>query len=704
MAEWSDGVSETRIWQCPPAAVSEDKKIGWLNETTEEGEAWLKTQRGYKQGGYRRALDVISGAETLNVTASYRSHVNPNRLKRNIREVVGTLAKLRPMWGYHSDNASFKPQAEMMNKVTQAWYLRAFADRSIKEALQYAAATGRGWVVPMYRREMYGTGRGDLKLFTYGAPSILPFQLPSSNDFQAAYAVTILDMMPVAMAHGMFPAFQSRLRPSSSRYWYANDGIRRASEGNILQRIFGKSQRSSASSELSDLLVPVRRTYVIDLTINTTKQEIPMGEPGSSWAYTVPYIGQDILVGHDPKSGSPLYRKANENDARLYPQRRLLISTDQVCMYDGPGFDWHGMFPGVSFCLDDYPWEPNGFSLVHDGFEINEAIKQIARGNMDKAAVQLDMPLAYDSNATSSREAKAFDPMMPRGRVGFDGSALDGEPFRPVVPPEVIKITPESMAMIQYLEGALDSQMAVHDAMALAKMRSLTSLDDVDKILEAMGPIIEDMSRSMEPPMRDLGVMVKYNILQYYTTPRIMQVVGPDGITPVVFDYDPTSIVPSHLPGDDVDKPSPTEKIKRARIFADNLEFFILPNSIHEMSQMANKLGFIQLKKAGVKMDSQTIAEAWNVPNWGKLDGSTVLERFQSEQEMDLQYAARLHQEAEGLGLIPPTPPPATAPGGPPGAPGPGGTAPEGRPPSGQAAPALRSKDGGARSTITESR
>jgi hypothetical protein len=109
------------------------------------------------------------------------------------------------------------------------------------------------------------------------------------------------------------------------------------------------------------------------------------------------------------------------------------------------------------------------------------------------------------------------------------------------------------------------------------------------------------------------------------------------------------------------------------------------------------KLGLVQLRKAGVKIDSQTIAESWELPNYGQLDGNTIIERYQAEQEMDLEFAARMQQIASAEGLVPPgTPPGAAAP--------PGKPNPEGRPPSGQAAPRLVSKDNGARSTITESR
>jgi hypothetical protein len=232
-------------------------------------------------------------------------------------------------------------------------------------------------------------------------------------------------------------------------------------------------------------------------------------------------------------------------------------------------------------------------------------------------------------------------------------------------------------------------------------MRSVGSMDELEKIMEANGPIVESMSRSMEPPMRDLGVMVKYDIMQYYSTPRVMQYVGADAIHPEVFDFNPDSLVPSHSHTEKADTgPSAFTQRQRARILADNLRFFILPNSLHEMTQMVMKLGLVQLRKAQVKIDSQTIAEAWSVPNYGTIEGNTVLERWANEQQLDLETAARLMAiksalaAAYGMGD--------GAAGG--GAPPPGGKPQEGRPPSGQAAPRLVQKEGGARSTIAESK
>jgi hypothetical protein len=673
-------------WQVPPQAAGESYVLGWCDEATQQGQAWFKSQRSSAE--IHKSLDVIAGRDTgLTTTAAYRSRMNPNPLKKNVRQVVGSLSKLRPLWGYHTDNEAYKPMAEMMNKVTRAWYLESFADRKIKQALQYAAATGLGWVMPTYRRDMCGQGQGELTLFAFGAPCVLPVQMPSNGDWQSTYVVTVLDEMPVFMAHGMYPEKQHLLRPKSSRYWYADDNVRKsalANFGNIIQRIFGRGTRNSGDPALADLLVPIRRQYIIDLSVNRTGSVIPMGELGSTWYYEVPFVGQDLGNG----------KKADANDSRLYPYRRLIISSDRCVLYDGPAFDWHGKFPGVPFSVDDWPWEPLGFSLVHDGYELNEGIKEVVRGNMDKIRAQLRPSMAYDSNAVAKREADSFDPFQPDARLGFDGQATEAPPFQPVLGPEMTKVTPESITMIEYLQTALNAQLGINEVMALAKLRAVGSMDELEKIMESVGPIIEDISRTMEPSMRDLGVMVKYGICQYYDTARLMQWVGPDGVTREVFDFDPSSIIPSHLPGENPsDGDSKYSKIRRARTFADNLKFFILPNSLHELTQMTMKLGLIQLRKAGVMIDSQTIAEAWNVPNYGTIDGSTVIERWKNEQILQLQFAQAMQEIAGSAGAA-----------APPGAAAPGKPNPEGRPPSGNASPALKQKDGGARSTITESK
>ena len=111
-----------------------------------------------------------------------------------------------------------------------------------------------------------------------------------------------------------------------------------------------------------------------------------------------------------------------------------------------------------------------------------------------------------------------------------------------VVPPEVYNTDATTLQYYELLKNAMDEQHGIHDALALAKSRGAG--DDLEKLLQSAGPIIEDMSRSMEPPMRELADQVKFLILQHVPPARIMQVVGEDGMTLEAFDYKPDTMVP----------------------------------------------------------------------------------------------------------------------------------------------------------------
>jgi hypothetical protein len=687
-------MSEERLkeWQVPAQAAKLDKKLGWLNESTEEGQLWLKSQRGFDD--YRKAMDILGGKISGDKLLDYRSIVSTNRLKRNVREIVGALANIRPIWGFHTDNDAFSSHANMMNKVSRAIYLEQYFDRSLKEVLQYAAATCTGFARPVYRRGMGGRGRGNIQLMTYGSPCVVPNQMPTSNDWQEAYVVHLLDEMPIYMAHSLFPDFQEQLHPTASKYWYSPD-VRTAAKGNMWKRLFSGNFMRKGDNELSDLYIPIRYSTIIDLTINRTGKMIPMGELDTPWYYEVPSFGEDINIGSD-REGRPIYKKATLDDARLYPFRRLMISSENVIMYDGPAFNWHGELDLIPFCVDDWPWEAIGFSLIHDGYDIQMAINEIDRGMMDKVKAQLDLPLAYDINAVNYQQAKSFDPMQPRARIGFDGGMVD-QPFKPVVPPEVYKIGPEVLEVRGMFKEDMDYQLALRDIVELAKARAIgKSSDQLEALMVASGPIIRDISRSMERSLSRIGSQMKYLILEYETTHRLMQYVGEDGMSQEVYDYDPTTIVPSHLPGESTvdanQQPigSPTTRVNRARWFADNLRFYLLPHSVHEITQVVHQLMLLQLKQRGAPIDWRTIMEACNVPNVGtKPDGNTVQERFWNEKEEEILHMIRMQKLAESMGVDP-----SALSGGQ----GKGG----GRPPTAQAAP-QQYKKGDGRTGIKES-
>lgn len=679
----SYGGADHKEWQVPESDRSESYRLGWLDSAVEQGESWNTSQRGFSD--WRKALDIISGTGGGENVLKYRSRLSGNRLKTNVRTAIAGLANIRPIWGYHASK-TYSPLAEMMNKTARALYLMGMWDQSIKEALAYAAATCTGWVRPVYQRDLQG--KGNINLLTYGMPCVLPVQMPSNGDYQRAYAVSLLDEVPIYEAHWKFPTFQDRLKPTNSRYWYSSD-IRGAAKGNALKAAWNWFSRKK-ESKLADLYIPIRWTTINDCRINETGQTIGMGQLGSSWYYEVPSYRQELPGG----------KIADENDARLYPYRRLIISSESCIMYDGPAFSWHGQLDLIPFCVDKWPWEPMGFSMVHDGWELQKALDQIDRGTMDKINAQQDLPLGYDMNAVSKREADEFDPMEPRARIAFDGSQVD-KPFAPPVEAEVYRVTPETLQFREVLQGELDYTLQTRDIVEMNKAQALgKSMDQLEALIAANGPIVKDVSRSMENSLSMVGTQVGYQILQNMPTARIMQYVDPETMAAEVFDYDPATIVPSHMPGeivhaeDQTALPSKYTQMQRARWFASQLPFYLMPHSVHEATQMSYRLLLLQMRQRGAPISWATIMKSCEVQNVGEVSGVTEQDQYASEKETEITQLARIQLVVQGLGMDAPS-----SPGGPPGVTMPeggGGATPQGgRPPSFNAPPQLEVKGDG---------
>jgi hypothetical protein len=378
----------------------------------------------------------------------------------------------------------------------------------------------------------------------------------------------------------------------------------------------------------------------------------------------------------------------------MYPYRRLIISSENCIVYDGPAFNWHGELDLIPFNLDKWPWEPMGFNMVHDSYKIQKAIDTIDRGTMDKIVADLDRPLAYNMNAVSRREANQVDLMQPRQRIAFDGDAVD-KPFVGIAPDDVYKVSAESLNFRKELQADLDYTLQTRDIVELGKARALgKGMDQLEALINANGPRVKDMSRGMERSVTMLANQVKYLVLQYMDTARLIPFITEAGLNQV-FDYDPSSIVPSHLPGEDTEDAtkqplaSPTARVQRARWFAQNLQFTMTPHSIHELHQMTYRLMLLQMKQRGAPIPWCDIMEANDIPDVKHEPGSTTQERFYAEQEDQLEESLKIAAIAKGLGLDP------AALGG-------GGKKPEGRPATAQQSPQMKHKSDG-RPVVSES-
>ena len=503
--------------------------------------------------------------------------------------------------------------------------------------------------------------------------------IPQDNNIQGSYAVTIVRMMPVPEAHARFPLFQDRLTPVSRRRMKSPMVSARMA---LIDSLRGKS----GSPAWSEQMCEIRYTLIGDLSINETGMPIPMGDAGASWSYVVPSMGAEI-PGGEVTGGERKMRPAEIDDCRLYPNKRLIITGSGVNepMVDGPAWDWHGMYP-PRFFADDWAWESMGFSLIRDVLDL-ERTRQFTERAIDmKIKAQMDPAMLYDQDKIPPATAENLDPWEMRKRLGVDGDV--DKALQTVIPMEMLKVGDDPFKWLEYVEHGQDEALGVDQMDALAKTKANIGSEDASDLLKMAGPIVRDISAAMESPTADVLEMVKYQILQFLSTNRVMSYVGPDGITPETFDFDPNSIVPSHMPGEDTEKASQFSRMERAKNFARNLRLQIVPGGLHGLPQTQQKLLLLQGQRAGSPIPNRIIFEKV----YGLSNYEGLRDEWRADKEWELEMAAKM--KIEGASLIP---------GGMAGAPPPGSKG--GRPPSGKKPPTAKTKGSaeGPRSAITES-
>jgi len=702
--------SYATTYEFPQAQSTEKEKLACIQQYVTEGENYIQGQRAYAD--IDKAIDILNGCDEDDRRYDQLSKVRVNRLKRQIREVVATLSNLRPLWGFKSDNPQFEHQTEILNKLVLSWWHNTFADRKIREALQYAAVQGTGYLSPVWQKDFWFAGRGDVALHAYGPKDVLPIQMGRDHDLQRAYAVIIRTETPINLARKMYPLAGDRISADRGAPLEMKKGQKRVQKFVSPALVHGRG-RNQDLEETPFPMVDIYNIYIMDTCYNDTGTDMLMGEPGANWSYLVPYVGKKVDTGMLDALGRPVQHEVTPEEALLYPRRRLIVATNYGVLYDGPSPYWHGQVPLVQFRVDDWAWDFLGFSLIHDGATIQESNNQIFRAIDDSANLRLRPPKIYDKNLISQTSIDLFDTRMPGSSLGTDMTL--GDPVRFLSEKGQYDVPQWIIEHLAAQEERMSDLMGLKDLTSLAKARQTPSSDSIEKLMELAGPLVTDMSRNMERSMRELGDMFKAYVFQFYTAPRRVQILGKDGVTEEDFYYRPGTLIPNSLPGEDPLNPKSREQ-DRAFWHMNNFLFHVTPNSMHQITQMTKKMLYLQLwRDQRFPISPQTVAEALDIPNWGTLDGNTEFDKWinymrqynelqiqlmtaQQVAAMQLQMAGQM---AMAGGIV------GEAAAGMQGGELPGQQTEqpnEGRPPSGQNPPQIQQKDGGERTTVAESR
>jgi hypothetical protein len=658
-----------------------------MNECIQEGETFLKNQTGYRFVDISHRIMADIGFDELPRTLSKASK---NFVKRGVREVVATLSNPRPIASFKTDNKDWEGQEEIINKGYIHSYVGAFTDRKLREALQFAAVEGTGYLIQEWDPGYWAPGDGEITHQALGVDAVLPVQIsPEDWDLQKCYAVVIRRQYPIFHVMRRYPLVAHLISPDGEAVskWrrLVNNLIDRVTP--TVHNTYGAQRGYRGEDPAGRQLVTVYDIYILDSQVNMGLAPIKMGVEGSPWEYTVPFYGQPIPIGmNDPRTGFPITRLANYHDARMFPYRRHIIATRTAILYDDTSRSWHGQVPLVKFRLDDWPFEYCGIPITKEPAKLQALYTSLLRAYDDSSNARLRPNMVYDKSRYSGEIGK-IDPRVGGAVIGVNN--MMGEVFKLMQDPRYFGMEGNILEFMQQSEEGAIQLMGLHDLTAMAKAAQIPGSDTIEKLAELAGPLATDMSRNMEASIRDLGELWKGDFFEYYNVRKRFQLLGRDGVTREDFDFDPSTLVP-----DNIDIPplgTSGSRSERARIHMRNFRFSIVPNSIYQMTQSTRMLLLLQLSRIGMPLAPKYILDQFSVPNpeqrikefWEykaeEAQKMTQIQIMATASNPMAQLLGRIQQGVHG---------------------NPQG---EGRPPTAQTPPHLEQKDGGTRSVISES-
>lgn len=568
--------------------------LGWLREAILEGDRinrddpsfdLVDRSQRYVAGDQRTARDLVED------NLYYLPRTRFNESRRAVQAHVSALTDLKAVFQYTTGNKDFSFHGHVLTKLAIAWYIRVLADLELADVITNGISSGTADCVVEY--DPYAPGGGDNILEARDFRDTLPIRPGKFKDPQKWQGLTLRDEYTVNVLRALYPTKAHLFRPSSDSWMATLMGRFKSTINRIVSpttgTLGGLQDRTYTQRPRSGDCV-LYRTYVKDYRTNLTGGDIPMGLPGSNWAYVV-------------RPGEP-----------IYPNGRLIVWTPDAIISDGPNTYLHGQFPIARYMPWQVPWQFLGIPLLYDTMPINDAINSVAADFLLVFKQTVNPQVAYDRNQIGENFMTTYDRRKPGTKIKLNGGLGDGIKDLPPVnlPTWAFMFWQELFAKHEQLTGTANFQQ-------LLQARQLPSGDTIQKYFEALTPEIRMEGRRFEAFLRPIAEMLKVNFFQYESASKRLMILGDDGVTLEDFDFDPGSMVPGMTREDEKYLPefdSTLPRMQRAKSIWKLLTFTVSPNSLLAINAAEQKMMRLQLARMGY-YDFWSLMESLEIGNVG---------------------------------------------------------------------------------------
>lgn len=610
----------------------------WAEEAIAEADSFIHSQPGFSE--FEPAIDAINGEMPADLAQGVFGGVTYNHFGKVALDMVASQCDIKPFWDYRTFNPKFQSQAQLGNKLAQAWWMGRHVTMRFADVVKFALPMGSGYAHQVYDAYNNGFGGGyqggDMELLPEDPRDVLPIRPGSFLSIQEAAGVVIRRERSVNWIHDKYGAAADGVKADregsvaqlnkNTRFGrlMSQIGLQSGFMENVLSSIAGRTQARPMKIPSADLFT----LYINDSSVNTQRSGTWMGlHEGkmTNWSYYVPSVGELM-----PRTG----KAAKDEDCKLYPRKRCVIFTRSARIYDNTSIYWHGMFPLAKLTLDPWPWLWLGKAPLKDILPLHKEMQKVMRV-MSRHLDRIKRPgMAADKNAIGEKAFGKMDPEMPGLKLRTN--PVNGKPVEMIYEPP---LDPWCQWYLGALKDAQKELAGSSNASDIMQLNQLPQLDTLEAIIAAEGAINRLRSLVIEAFMSEFAMMLLMNFFQFYTQAQRIAILGPQGQTFEDFDYDPGNLIP-HDALPPMPDGSPAPRAERAREFFRYFSYQIAPGSLLNSASQQEKMLYMALARAGV-VDVATLLEKLNVPNIGLPSDypSGILARLQKQQEMGIGLA-----------------------------------------------------------------
>jgi hypothetical protein len=158
--------------------------LGFLNDAIQEGEAFLKAQKGYSR--IEESINAIMNVREAPKNASL-THTKTNRIAKVAEDLTALLTDVRPFWEYKTAPGSpFEQSATNLGRISDHWYKNRQIDLRFADAIRYWGVSGTG-----YTNQFWNADTLDCDMTAEDPRDVIPIRPVGYETLQTALGVAV---------------------------------------------------------------------------------------------------------------------------------------------------------------------------------------------------------------------------------------------------------------------------------------------------------------------------------------------------------------------------------------------------------------------------------------------------------------------------------------------------------------------------------